>query len=224
MKHSYSSPVSTDSTEVPLVGRGGRRSRIAEILHPETKYPIDHSVTRIDPHENADAYRQTVRDLVADMAGRGAFDEDTLEALNATIASWLQTWVAPVLATATRRREVAEQLYAQTLQNQTQVANELAQLHAKRVEIAAARDELLRQLGFADGMLQSERPVVKRELPVSRLRGLRTATATPAERPEDGPEPGGSVVVPMPVPGIGLSHPTALPAAGFSASTDPASH
>lgn len=219
MKHSYNSPVSTASTPVPLIGRGGRHSRVAEISHPETKYPIDHSVNRIDPHENADAFRQAVRDLVADMAARGAFDQDTLEALNNTIASWMQTWISPVLATATRRREVAEQLYAQTLQNQTAVANELDQLHAKRVEITAVRDELLRQLGFADRMLQSDRPVVKRELPASRLRVLHTATASP----EDGSDPGGSVVVPMPVPGIGL-HPTLLPAAGFSASTDTASH
>lgn len=224
MKHSYNSPVSTASTQVPLIGRGGRDSRVAEISHPETKYPIDHSVNRIDPHENADAFRQAVRELVENMAARGAFDQDTLEALSNTIASWLQTWIAPVLATATRRREVAEQLYAQTLQNQIKVANELDQLHTKRVEITAARDELLRQLGFADAMLQCERPVVKRELPASHLRALRPATDADAERPEAGRDPGGSVVVPMPAPGIGLSHPTPLPAAGFSASAHTASH
>lgn len=214
MKLPFNSPIGTDSTQVPLVGRSDRHSRTAQITHPETKYPIDHSVNPIDPHEHADSYRQTVRDLVAGMASGGSFDEDNLDALNNLINSWLQTWTSPALTTATRRREVAEQLFAQTLQHQTQVARELDDLHTERVEITAARDELLRQLHFADGTLHTERPLTKRPLPASRVLEMRPGTDL--EPSEDAADPIGAVPVPINSP----PHPTALPLAGFTATAD----
>lgn len=214
MKLPFNSPIGTDSAHVPLVGRSDRHSRTAQITHPETKYPIDHSVNRIEPHEHADSYRQAVRDLVAGMASGGSFDEDNLDALNNLIDSWLQTWTGLTLTTATRRREVAEQLFAQTLQHQTQVARELDHLHAERVEITAARDELLRQLHFADGMLHTERPLTTRPLPASRVLEMRLAAGL--EPPEDTSDPVGAV----PVPILSPSHPTALPPTGFTATAD----
>ena len=187
MRLPINSPVSTDSARVPLIGNADRRKRTAEIGHPETKYPLDHSVNAVDPHENAEAYRQAIRDLVAGMAARGSFDQDNLEALNNTIDSWLQTWVGLALTTATRRREVAEQLLAQTLHYQREVILELDGLHAERIEITAARDELLRQLGFSGGMLQTERPAPSERMPpASRIRVLRATAADAEPREEEG--------------------------------------
>ncbi|MDL9978646.1 hypothetical protein [Microbacterium candidum] len=192
-------------------------SRTSEIPHPETKYPVDHKVNDLGPHENADMFRETVRDMVAGMAARGAFDQDNLEALSHTTDGWLQTWIGLAHQTAVRRREVAEQLLAQSLQYQREVVLELDDLHRRLVEVTAARDELLNQLGFTRDALRTEQPAAPaRELPESRIRALRTP-------PQDQDTPSSGDTPPdeeLPMPRIGPSHPSPLPTAGFAASAE----
>lgn len=147
-------PVSTDRIPIPLEASAQRSTRITQIDHPATKYPLEHSVSTTDPHQQAEEYRDAVRALVADFAIAGGFDEDNLEMLSFHIASWLEEWNARTHQVANRRLETAETLVSQVLQNLKEVTRDLALHQEHRAEVIATRTELLTtQFGFAARMI-----------------------------------------------------------------------
>lgn len=173
MRINLRNPIGTEREPAALQARTDRRGRTTTIVHPDAQYPADHSVNTVDPHLHADDFRGSVRERVAGLAAAGALDQDNLEALSSEIAAWLQTWIALAHRTDGARREVAELLLAQALQNQTEVARELATLRDRHAEIVAVRQVLLSQLGFADDLTPSTDLRADPDRPASRVRDLR---------------------------------------------------
>ena len=179
MKNLFSrKPVDTDVRPLALTEHHTAPGRITPISNPDTRMPLPHSANRVDPHDDADSFRALVRQKVAALAAAGAIDQDNLEALSREISSWFATWRQKVEQDHTSRTEIAQLLLAQTVQDKTVVASELAAARAERCEILADRADILHSWGFSAPERTQTEPVTAAPATASRVRAIARGEGT----------------------------------------------
>lgn len=120
----------------------------AQIEYPDLHHPAPHTANTVDPHEQADAYRDRVRAQVAALAASGALDEDTPTSLAHEIDAWRRTWEQRAVQHAEQRRRTAALLLAQTQQDLARTRSGLRHSRARRMVLRDLEAGLLDTIGL----------------------------------------------------------------------------
>lgn len=141
-------PVDTKKINVDVDRAPGKHS--AQILYPDLHFTVPHTANVLDPHQNAEIYRERVRATIAALAAAGALDEDTPTALLQTILAWRETWDQRAIQHAEQQRQTSALLLAQVRQNLAQTRGQL-RFSRGRLEVLRELDsQLLQSIGFAE--------------------------------------------------------------------------